>query len=40
MDATVTIDGRRRAFHSYTARGATAGEILDDGTIAPTAAAS
>ncbi len=40
MDATVTIDGRRRLFHSYTARGATAGEILDDGTIAPTAAAS
>jgi hypothetical protein len=40
MDATVTIDGRPRAFHSYTARGATAGDIRDDGTIAPTAAAS
>src|SRR5438552_9713134 len=33
-----TIDGR--TYHSYTARGATAGDIRDDGTIAPTAAAS
>lgn len=40
MDATVTIDGRERTFYSYTARGATEGEIKDDGTIAPTAAAS
>jgi hypothetical protein len=40
MDATVTIDGRPRTFHSYTARGATAGDVRDDGTIAPTAAAS
>ncbi len=40
MDATLTIDGRRRAFHGYTARGATAGDVRDDGTIAPTAAAS
>lgn len=40
MDATVTIDGRRRAFHGYTARGATAGDVRDDGTITPTAAAS
>jgi hypothetical protein len=40
MDATVTIDGRARTFHSYTARGATEGDIRDDGTIAPTAAAS
>ncbi len=40
MDATVTIDGRARTFHSYTARGATAGDVRDDGTIAPTAAAS
>ncbi|HEY2830416.1 MAG TPA: glucoamylase family protein [Thermoanaerobaculia bacterium] len=40
MDATVTIDGRPRTFHSYTARGATADDIRDDGTIAPTAAAS
>jgi len=40
VDATLTIDGRARTFHSYTARGATAGDIRDDGTIAPTAAAS
>jgi hypothetical protein len=40
MDATITIDGRPRTFHSYHARGATAGDIRDDGTIAPTAAAS
>src|SRR5436190_6530395 len=40
MDATVTIDGRARTFHSYTARGATEGDIRDDGTIAPTAAVS
>jgi hypothetical protein len=40
MDATVEIDGRRRDFHGYTARGATAGDIRDDGTITPTAAAS
>ena len=40
MDATVTIDGRKRQFWSYTARGAADGEIRDDGTIAPTAAAS
>jgi hypothetical protein len=33
-----TIDGR--TYHGYTARGATAGDIRDDGTIAPTAAAS
>jgi hypothetical protein len=40
MDATITIDGRARTFHSYHARGATDGDIRDDGTIAPTAAAS
>jgi hypothetical protein len=40
MDATVTIDGRARTFHSYTARGVAAGDIRDDGTITPTAAAS
>jgi hypothetical protein len=40
MDATVTIDGRPRAFHSYTARGVALHDIRDDGTIAPTAAAS
>ncbi|HEX2120347.1 MAG TPA: glucoamylase family protein [Thermoanaerobaculia bacterium] len=40
MDATVTIDGRPRTFHSYHARGATQDDIRDDGTIAPTAALS
>ncbi|HJQ40728.1 MAG TPA: glucoamylase family protein, partial [Thermoanaerobaculia bacterium] len=40
MDATIVIDGRPRTFHSYTARGATEGDIRDDGTIAPTAAVS
>ncbi len=38
VDATLTIDGRERTFQSYAARGATNGEIRDDGTIAPTAA--
>jgi hypothetical protein len=32
------INGRSRQFWTYTARGAAAGEIRDDGTIAPTAA--
>lgn len=32
-----TIDGRDREFHAYWARAAAAGEIRDDGTIAPTA---
>src|SRR5256885_12732248 len=40
MDATITIDGRPRTFHSYHARGATEGDIRDDGTIAPTGAVS
>jgi hypothetical protein len=40
LDGTLTIDGRKREFHGYTARGATAGDIRDDGTIAPTAAIS
>lgn len=40
MDATIVIDGRPRTFHSYHARGATEGDIRDDGTIAPTAAVS
>jgi hypothetical protein len=40
MDGTVTIDGKPRTFYGYAARGATTGEIRDDGTIAPTAAVS
>src|SRR5207245_8699220 len=37
-DVTLTIDGQKRQFHSYWARGASFTEIPDDGTIAPTAA--
>ncbi|MEO6488289.1 MAG: glucoamylase family protein [Thermoanaerobaculia bacterium] len=40
LDATVEIDGRPILFHTYHARGAALDEIRDDGTIAPTAAAS
>ena len=38
LDSTFTVDGRRRQFHTYWARGAGADEVNDDGTIAPTAA--
>lgn len=38
FDGTVTIDGTARTFHSYWARGVSAVERNDDGTIAPTAA--
>jgi hypothetical protein len=39
-DTTIaTESGRSRTFHTYWARGAAAGDIRDDGTIAPTAAA-
>jgi len=37
-EVSLVIDGRRRQFHSYWARGASFTEIPDDGTIAPTAA--
>jgi len=37
-DTTVTIDGRQRRFFTYRARGAAANEIVDDGTLVPTAA--
>ncbi|MEO7963252.1 MAG: glucoamylase family protein [Gemmatimonadaceae bacterium] len=40
LDSTLTINGRAVEFHTYWARGAGATEIRDDGTIAPTAAAS
>lgn len=40
LDGDLTIDGRRIHFMTYAARGAALGEIRDDGTIAPTAAAS
>jgi hypothetical protein len=39
VDATLTIDGKRRTFWSYRARGAAPGGE-DDGTLAPTAAVS
>ncbi|HEY6065672.1 MAG TPA: glucoamylase family protein [Thermoanaerobaculia bacterium] len=39
-DVTVTIDGKPRTFHTYWARGCSTKETTDDGTIAPTAAAS
>lgn len=38
FDGTATIDGRSREFHTYWARGVSATERRDDGTIAPTAA--
>jgi hypothetical protein len=38
VDATFTIDGRERTFRTYAARGASLLEIVDDGTLAPTAA--
>ena len=40
MDRTYTIVllGRPRKFSTYSARGAAAGEIRDDGTLGPTAA--
>ena len=40
MDATISIDGQPRTFQGYAARGATAGDVRDDGTITPTAAAA
>jgi len=40
LDGPVAIDGRVRTFLTYAARGASAIETRDDGTIAPTAAAS
>jgi hypothetical protein len=40
LDAKLKIDGVERQFWTYHARGTAPGEIRDDGTIAPTAAAS
>src|SRR5687767_327812 len=37
-DTTIVILGRPRKFFTYSARGAAAGEIRDDGTLGPTAA--
>ena len=38
VDAEVTIDGRRRRFRTYSARGASFTYVEDDGTLTPTAA--
>lgn len=40
VDGTFTIDGKKRTFHTYWARGAGMRDVRDDGTIAPTAAVS
>ena len=37
-DTTLVIDGRSRQFRTYAARGVASNEIVDDGTLAPTAA--
>jgi hypothetical protein len=37
-DTTFSVDGQRRTFHSYSARGASFDWVKNDGTIAPTAA--
>jgi hypothetical protein len=38
LDTTFTLDGRTRTFRTYAARGASFTEVIDDGTISPTAA--
>jgi hypothetical protein len=38
LDSTLTVDGARRSFHTYWARGAATTEVNDDGTLVPTAA--
>src|SRR5204863_1625939 len=40
VDGDFVIEGQKRHFYTYAARGASAREIRDDGTIAPTAAGS
>jgi hypothetical protein len=37
IDATLEVDGRSRTFRTYAARGASFTEVVDDGTLAPTA---
>ncbi|MFY9551202.1 MAG: glucoamylase family protein [Thermoanaerobaculia bacterium] len=39
LDGTLVIDGRLRSFMGYAARGASLRHVIDDGTIAPAAAA-
>ena len=38
LDTTIVVDGRERRFFTYRARGTAFGEVVDDGTIVPTAA--
>ncbi len=40
LDGELVIDGSPRKFHTYSARGASPQYTIDDGTLAPTAAAS
>jgi hypothetical protein len=40
LDVELEVDGRKVRFFTYAARGAASTEVRDDGTIAPTAAAS
>ncbi|MEP6995327.1 MAG: glucoamylase family protein, partial [Acidobacteriota bacterium] len=40
VDGDYVVEGRQRHFYTYAARGVAAKEVRDDGTIAPTAAAS
>ena len=37
LDTVMVVDGRQRRFFTYSARGASANEVRDDGTLAPTA---
>jgi hypothetical protein len=37
LDSTLTLGGVRRSFRTYAARGASFTEVVDDGTVAPTA---
>jgi hypothetical protein len=39
VDQSLEIDGRKREFHTYWARGASFTEVQDDGTVSPSAAA-
>jgi hypothetical protein len=40
IDTVMSVDGREIMFWTYSARGAAASEVRDDGTIAPTASAA
>jgi hypothetical protein len=40
LDGKLAIDGKERTFYTYAARGVSPHDVRDDGTIAPTAAAS